>query len=193
MKRLSLLLALSILPMACTAPTETMDNETPAPRKPAEARSEELAEASAPPDKNTSPAEAELHPAVADWLLYRQVACNQKPSVIDAQLERQQRAGQSSAANDEFALVHSQLQALMLASCDPARTPGIFRQLLQRVKSSAEISTEYHALFELMGSQLNAYAALERRYQELDARHQKTIEGIGNIERFLEPQAEPDQ
>lgn len=190
MKRLSLLFAFSIL-LACTAPMEIMDKEAPSEEPPEvtqQQRTEEIEQT-----EQERPEEKETHPAVADWLLRRQGLCHQHRDAIDAQLERHRSAFIATSAKDQGVLLHSQLQALMLASCDPERTPGLFREFLQHMGRSTTMPLDYHALFELMSSQLNAYSALEQRYRELEARHQKTIEGIGNIERFLEPEAEPDQ
>lgn len=189
MKRLSLLLAYAML-LACTASPPAMESEAPS-AEPAEAAYEDAVEEAE--DKEEDEMRAELYPALADWLLHRQGACKQSPDAIDAQLQEHRRALAKTPQADDQILIQSRLQVLMLASCDFDRTGGLFRELLRRSGSQPNTPADYLALFELLSIQSDAYAALERRYAELEARHQETIEGIGDIESILEPQAEPDQ
>ncbi|MEX1033036.1 MAG: hypothetical protein WDZ30_06715 [Cellvibrionaceae bacterium] len=138
--------------------------------------------------------EPDQYLSIADWLVQRQTACDLSNDAIDAHLERYR--GSFSNAPDEgdpAQLVHaySQLKALMLASCNPARTPGLLNNFLTAVRDYSHWPPEYKALFDLLASEQRAYALLEQKYRELEARHKKTIEGIGNIERTLEDQTEP--
>lgn len=194
MKRLSVLLFLQLALLACSTP-DFPDDEPPS-KEPPESDHLDLGsvipwDIFRMPRENDETETAEQAP-VSDWLRQRQKTCSQHPKTIEAQLQQHRKNFRADAQSPEPALAHSQLQALMLASCNPARTPGLFNDFLGQMTESTQWSEEYQALFELMASQQRAYANLERRFAELEALHQKTIEGIGNIERFLESQIEQE-
>lgn len=132
---------------------------------------------------------------VADWLVQRRTVCDQSNSAIDAQLARYRESLKSLPSGENAGVVHaySQLQALMLASCNPARTPGLLSTFLNSITRYGDWPPEYSALFDLLESEYQAYSLLEEKYQELESRHQRTIDGIGNIERNLESQTETPQ
>lgn len=130
---------------------------------------------------------------VADWLVQRKDICQQDHEAIDAQLARYRESFSGAPESEEAPMVvaYSQLKALMLASCRPARTPGLLKNFLDSIRARNHWPPEYAALFDLLHSEYQAYALLEENYRELEARHQKTIDGIGNIEQSLESQADP--
>lgn len=191
MKRLSLMLIHCAL-LACSS-ADVVDQEVPSEEPKVEHHESSSFSWWAREESEPQDDEAETHPAVAEWLLRRQATCSQGPNTISAQLARHRRSFATDPDETQAEPIQSQLQALMLASCEPARTPGLLRKFLQHMESSRELSSDYQALFELMAAQLAAYSTLERRYRDLEARHQKTIEGIGNIESILETEAEPEQ
>lgn len=130
---------------------------------------------------------------VADWLVQRQSICRQDWNSIQSQLQRYQQSVIESRPrleqDAEVAQAYNQLKALMLATCRPARTPGLLKSLLVTI-ARQEWPPEYSALFALLENEYAAYAMLEGKYRQLEERHQKTIDGIGQIERSLEPEAE---
>lgn len=155
-----------------------------------------------PAPNDTAPAElmpapddeAEFYLQVGDWLVQRQSACRQENEAIDAQLSRYRESFSEAPSGDEDApivLAYSQLKALMLATCNPARTPGLLKNFLDAITEYDQWPPEYSALFDLLQSEYQAYALLEEKYEALEARHQKTIDGIGNIEQSLESQPSP--
>ncbi len=95
----------------------------------------------------------------------------------------------SAAENQLFEL-------LLLASCDPARTPGVLRNTLEKLANHAQWTQEKQALFNLIQAQSKAYDLIEGSYQNLkiefkslEAEHKKlqetlenTIKGIQQIE-----------
>jgi hypothetical protein len=132
--------------------------------------------------------------SVADWLMQRKSVCQQNYEAIDAELEHYQEnfAGDFSINGQTGTVqVYSRLKALMLASCNPARTPGLLNNFLSTITRYTDWPPEYTALFDLLESEYQAYALLEEKYRELETRHQKTIDGIGNIEKSLEYEMEP--
>ena len=190
MKRLSLVCCVLFMLLACSTPDLPNDEPPASDTDPLELPGTIPWETLEPRDAD-EPHEA-LHPPLSDWLLQRRGVCSQKQKAIDAQLKRHQQNIRSAARSAEARAAHSQLQALMLVSCDPARTPGLFNDMLRQLTQSKQWPDDYQALFALMLSQQQAYSTLEQRFEELEARHQKTIEGIGNIERVLESQIEQE-
>ncbi|MGQ9426025.1 hypothetical protein ACXYTJ_04505 [Gilvimarinus sp. F26214L] len=133
---------------------------------------------------------------VSDWLMQRKSVCEEDPQTIDLQLERYVASMDEPIpedGDDELVQAYSRLKALMLASCDPARTPGLIGRFLQSMRRYSHWPPEYEGLFDLLEEQYRAYVLLDDRYRELETRHQKTIEGIGNIERSLESPPDPGE
>lgn len=131
---------------------------------------------------------------VSDWLVQRQTTCQQDDEAIDAQLTRYRQSfsdSTPSGEDEQIVLAYSQLKALMLATCKPARTPGLLKNFLDAITEYEHWPPEYSALFDLLQDEYQAYALLEQQYRALRARHQKTIDGIGNIEQSLESQTTP--
>jgi hypothetical protein len=197
MKPLELMICCSLLLVGCsqttTAPDvagETVD--TKAERQEAVEKSiEDVGTVAATaPDDAVGPEERYL--PVADWLVQRQSVCRQEWESIQNQLQRyQQDLAETDPQPDPSAEVvqaYTQLKALMLATCRPARTPGLLKNLLINV-AQYEWPPEYIALFDLLEAEYGAYAVLEERYRDLEKRHQQTIDGIGRIEQSLESDA----
>lgn len=201
MKRLSCILLIGILG-ACSTSIELPETTTTTPsQEPPESNQRDQRSELRPTTPSINVVEPSdfpendleaPYPSIADWLLQRQGICSQSRDAIDAQLQRHRQSFSADVSQDEHILIHSQLQALMLASCEPAQTPGLFTEFIRHMARSPRWPEEYQALFALMSTQLQSYTSLEHRFHELEAQHQKTIEGIGNIERFLESQVEPE-
>lgn len=156
-------------------------------RSAAAEKSTEQVKATEQTESTSAPEEYYL--PVADWLVQRRGACQQDREAIRAQLERYRQSFGNTAPTDEEAQVvraYSQLKALMLASCSPARTPGLLNSFLREMESYEHWPPEYTALFDLLRSEYEAYSLLEDKYRQLEHRHRKTIDGIGNIEQSLE-------
>lgn len=80
------------------------------------------------------------------------------------------------------------LDALLLASCKPARTPGVLNQLLADLTASGTWPEEYAAFFDLLIAGQRAYATVEKVYLDLKEEHEKTIQGLSEIEAQIELQ-----
>lgn len=80
------------------------------------------------------------------------------------------------------------LNALLLASCKPARTPGVLNQLLADLTVSGTWPEEYAAFFDLLIAGQRAYATVEKVYLDLKTEHEKTIQGLSEIEAQIELQ-----
>jgi hypothetical protein len=80
------------------------------------------------------------------------------------------------------------LNALLLASCKPARTPGVLNQLLADLTASGTWPEEYAAFFDLLIAGQRAYASVEKVYLDLKEEHEKTIQGLSEIEAQIELQ-----
>jgi len=80
------------------------------------------------------------------------------------------------------------LNALLLASCKPARTPGVLNQLLADLTASGTWPEEYAAFFDLLIAGQRAYATVEKVYLDLKEEHEKTIQGLSEIEAQIELQ-----
>lgn len=82
----------------------------------------------------------------------------------------------------------AQLNILLLASCQPAKTPEVLNQLLANLTNSGTWPEEYAAFFDMLITGQRAYASVERVYEELKAEHEKTIQGLSEIETQIESQ-----
>lgn len=150
---------------------------------------------SSPPD--LSPSEAPLgempssvlrpQRTVSELLLQRLVMCDEPESARQARLADYPSVGQAkpivSGTVDE-----ARLNALLVASCEPASTPGILNQLMADLTGAGTWPEEYAALFDLLISGQRAYAAVEKVYWELKQEHDKTIQGLSEIETQIEQQ-----
>lgn len=102
----------------------------------------------------------------------------------------------SGVTESDHSVDEQKLNALLLASCEPARTPGVLNQLLAELTAEGTWPEEYAALFDLLIAGQKAYATVERIYQELEAEHaalreehEQTILGLGEIETQIEEQS----
>lgn len=82
--------------------------------------------------------------------------------------------------------------ALMLASCEPQRTPGAMAEMLAVADSAGSWPEEHEALIDLLSVEREAYTALANDYRELLQQHENTIQGIKNIEAEIDKADEPD-
>ncbi len=130
--------------------------------------------------------------SVNQLLLERLAVCNTAPEEQDAALNKLLTANQERPANG---VDESKLDALMLASCRPARTPGVLNQLLADLTAEGTWPEEYAAFFDLMIAGQRAYASvekvyvdLEKAYGDLKHEHEKTIQGLSEIEAQIEMQ-----
>lgn len=98
------------------------------------------------------------------------------------------------------------LKALMLATCHPARTPGVLREMLAMI-TQGHWPAEYVAFFDVLIASHRAYVlvddkhrdvleqhrelqeryqALQQEHQALQTEHENTIRGISDIERGID-------
>lgn len=130
--------------------------------------------------------------SVSELLNLRLRLCGARPELREALIEDQPvLARESGNPVDE-----KRLNALLLASCEPARTPGVLNQLLAQLTAEGIWPEEYAALFDLLIAGQKAYATVEKVYQELEAsyaalqeEHEQTILGLGEIETQIEEQS----
>lgn len=129
---------------------------------------------------------------VHDLLNLRLRLCSEPQEAREAMLHEQSTFGRTSArpVNEE------RLDSLLLASCEPARTPGVLNELLAQLTAEGTWPEEYAALFDLLIANQKAYATVERLYHELEAsfvtlqeEHERTILGLGEIETQIEEQS----
>jgi hypothetical protein len=130
--------------------------------------------------------------SVNQLLLERLAVCNTPPEEQDAVLNKLLTTDQKPPANG---VDENKLDALMLASCRPARTPGVLNQLLADLTAEGTWPEEYAAFFDLMIAGQRAYASvekvyvdLEKAYGDLKHEHEKTIQGLSEIEAQIEMQ-----
>lgn len=115
------------------------------------------------PVNEDPPAEA------ATWLLKRQQLCR-----LDTD-ERRLRLRELTGDSDD----HRRDQ-LLLASCEPERTPGLLREALQAIPEQTEPSLQ--ALLEMIHDHSRSYRVLEEQNAQLTTQLERTIEGIRRIE-----------
>lgn len=159
----------------------------------------------APPQPRQQDAAPSSAPSLAELMMQRQQLCSAPREERLNALEHYRDAlvgGARNAVSAPAETVH-QLHALMLASCEPARTPGIFSEMLALI-TDGDWTPEYMAFFDLLVASHRAYVLLDGRhqavaekyeslvrqhdvlrkdYQALEEEHQKTIKGISDIER----------
>jgi hypothetical protein len=133
--------------------------------------------------------------SVEQLLMDRMRICELPPedseALYTASLNRKTRP-HSQAVDEE------KLDALLLATCKPAQTPGIFRQLLTDLTRQGTWPPDYAALFELLAANQKAYAVIEGMYVKLQQDHQQTIQeheqtikGLSEIETQIDDSAPP--
>lgn len=155
-------------------------------------------------------------PELSELLLSRQQLCL-LPNDARAHLLEKYRAVFIEKSTDSQTLpaiqsaTEHKLNALMLASCNPARTPGVLREMLALI-TEGHWPAEYVALFDLLIASHHAYVllddkqrnvveqnrklqenhrVLQQEYQALQTEHENTIRGISDIERGIDlPQSE---
>lgn len=126
---------------------------------------------------------------VSELMLQRLALC-QDPDVT----QRVSSASvESLGAVAEGQADEARLTALLKASCQPAKTPGVFNQLLADLTGAGTWPAEYAAFFELLIANQRAYALVEKLYLELKDEHervvldyQQTIQGLSEIEADIE-------
>ena len=162
------LLALSIAVSGCS--TSLMKFEPPAFSRPVEVR------------------EGVLQPqrTVNQLLVERLALCNGPPADQEEYLNR--AVTRSSVAKDGNGVDEEKLNAMLLASCRPARTPGVLNQLLADLTAAGTWPEEYAAFFDLLIAGQRAYATVEKVYIDLKQEHEKTIQGLSEIETQIELQ-----
>lgn len=123
---------------------------------------------------------------IHELLVERLALCSNPPADQEAYLNQVVVRGpvrSGSAGVDE-----EKLNALLLASCKPARTPGVLNQLLADLTASGTWPEEYAAFFDLLIAGQRAYATVEKVYLDLKEEHEKTIQGLSEIEAQIELQ-----
>lgn len=137
--------------------------------------------------------------SVNQLLVERLTLCNKPPAEQDEYLNRIMISKERGATNG---VDEDKLNALLFASCKPARTPGILNQLLAELTAAGTWPEEYAAFFDLIIAGQRAYASVEKVYVDLEKahtdlkqefanlqqEHEKTIQGLSEIEAQIEQQ-----
>lgn len=158
----------SFIPFKNTAPTE---------------EGGAMVEAAQPNAQGSPLREDILNPrrSVDQLLLQRLTLCNQPEEQRHATLD-----GFDVTAHEVNGVDEKRLSQLLLASCDPAVSPGVLNQLLADLTTAGTWPEEYAAFFDLLITGQRAYAAVEKVYLELKSEHEKTIQGLSEIEAQIE-------
>lgn len=105
----------------------------------------------------------------AIWLLKRQQLCQLD---IDERSRRLREPPENSADHRR--------DRLLLASCEPERTPGLLREALQMMPEQNDRTLQ--ALLEMINDYSHSYRVLEDQNAQLATQLESTIEGIRRIE-----------
>ncbi len=119
--------------------------------------------------------------SVAEWLSQRQAICAGLDKVAESVPSKQQFTQ----------TVEDRLNLLMITTCRPASTPGLLSEVLHGLTKLGPWPEEYLALFDLLNSGQKAYASVEKLYHDLKTEHEKTIQGLSEIENDIESQNAP--
>lgn len=106
---------------------------------------------------------------VADWLLKRQQWCE-----LEAE-ERRLRLREPAGDSEE-----ARLDRVLMASCEPERTPGLLREALVAVPEQEDPALQ--ALLNMIHDHARSYRVLEEQNAQLAEQLENTIEGIRRIE-----------
>src|SRR5690606_23720056 len=133
----------------------------------------------------TDPEEGQLQlqRSVTEWLSQRHASCTGLETATEAMVPV---ATITSAQS-----IEEQLDVLLISSCRPASTPGILSEALHSLSRAGSWPEEYLALFDMLNSSQKAYSAVEKLYRELKMEHEKTIQGLSEIEDDIEAQSLP--
>lgn len=130
--------------------------------------------------------------SVNQLLIERLALCSAPTDQQDAWLAQKLKAQSDPAPGG---VDENKLNALLLASCKPARTPGVLNQLLAELTAVGTWPEEYAAFFDLLIAGQRAYASVEKVYMDLEKahadlkhEHEKTIQGLSEIEAQIELQ-----
>lgn len=111
-------------------------------------------------------------PSTRDWLEVRAVLCRQGVP------EQRARMMELAVAGKSF---EEQMERLLLASCQPERTPGLLREALAQVDERHASESEL-ALISLLRDHARSYRVLEEKNKQLAEQLEATISGIREIE-----------
>lgn len=129
--------------------------------------------------------EDQLQPqrSVTEWLSQRHAICTGLETATEAMVPV------ATISSDQS--IEDQLDVLLVSSCRPASTPGILSEALHSLSRAGSWPEEYLALFDMLNSSQKAYSSVEKLYRELKMEHEKTIQGLSEIEDDIEAQSIP--
>lgn len=111
----------------------------------------------------------EAQPSASYWLLKRQELCRLESD--ERRLRLREPAGDSN---------EGRLDKILMATCEPERTPGLLREALQDIPGQDDPALE--ALLDMIRDHSRSYGVLERLNAQLSEQLESTIEGIRRIE-----------
>jgi hypothetical protein len=111
-------------------------------------------------------------PDLHSLLAYRRSACTLTDREQEGLLKELQVEDSDSSV----------LAILMLASCAPDQTPGLLANYLVKARAIETGPPGFAEMVALVGAQLRSYSLVERRLREVEARLERMITGIREIE-----------
>ncbi|MFZ5654191.1 MAG: hypothetical protein ACOY42_07325 [Pseudomonadota bacterium] len=114
-------------------------------------------------------------PGVEHWLAERERLCRLSPDAQKSEFKRLD-------GNGDAATRHARMAKMILASCQPALTPGLLRQSLGEASRIADLSAAERRLIDLIRAFDESNRILETRNQHLKSELEKTVDGIREIE-----------
>jgi hypothetical protein len=153
-----------------------------------------------------------VYPSLADIVLQRQQLClipntDRLRMLDDYRSVFVEHTASPDILEATLSQAEHKLTGLLLASCNPARTPGVLSEMLA-VVTEDDWPVEHMAFFDVVLSSHRAYVLLDNRhravqeenaklrdqvdalkeeYEALRLEHEKTIKGISDIERGIDP------
>lgn len=122
-----------------------------------------------------TPCVEERRETVSDWLLKRQKLCE-----LEADEQRARLRGPGGGSEGKA------IERVLLASCEPERTPGLLREALHELPSDPDRDPALQALLDMIRDHARSYRLLEDRNAQLAVQLEATIEGIRQIESDME-------
>ncbi|WIO74087.1 hypothetical protein QP938_12395 [Porticoccaceae bacterium LTM1] len=109
---------------------------------------------------------------IVDLLMSRELLCA-LPEIQRSELIRQH---QNNANRDQL------FERLLLATCEPDKTPGVLSNALIQLHASGDLTEAERAFLGLIAAQSRTYNHLFDNYQAVKQELEKTIRGIQQIE-----------
>lgn len=111
----------------------------------------------------------------SSWLLKREQLC-----LLEGEEQR------SRLREVENSSEQKRIEKILLASCEPEKTPGLLREALNELQGHSDPAMQ--ALVNMIHDHAHSYRVLEERNAQLAAQLETTIDGLRQIEADMELQ-----